>query len=70
MGRKPTRITASDRVSVRVTPDIAARADALIAPMLKEFAPQGFTRVTRSVVLKRALEEGLRALEQRYRSSR
>ena len=70
MGRKPVQITASDRIGLRVTPDVAKRADALIAPLAKEYAPQGFTRVTRSVVLKRALEEGLRVLEQRYRPSR
>ena len=70
MGRKPVRVTASDRIGLRVTPDIAKRADVLIPPMLKAYAPQGFTRVTRSVVLKQALEEGLRVLEERYRSSR
>jgi hypothetical protein len=67
MGRKPVRITASDRVSVRVTPDVAKRADALIPALLKEFGPRGFTRVTRSVVIKQAIEEGLRVLEERYR---
>lgn len=68
MGRKPVKITsASDRVTLRITPDIAKRADAIIPPMSAEFAPQGFTRVTRSVVMKRALEEGLRVLEERYR---
>jgi hypothetical protein len=71
MGRKPTRIaTASDRISVRVTPDVGKRADALIQAIARETAPQGFTRVTRSVVLKRALEEGLRVLEQRYSATR
>jgi hypothetical protein len=71
MGKKPTRIaTASDRISVRATPDIAKRADALIAAIARESAPQGFARATRSVVLKRALEEGLRVLEERYRPSR
>ena len=67
MGRKAVRVTASDRISVRVTPDVAKRADALIKAMVAEYAPQGFTRVTRSVVLKRAVEEGLRLLEERYR---
>jgi hypothetical protein len=70
MGRKPKITTASDRVTIRVTPDVAKRADAIIAPMATEFAPQGFTRVTRSVVLKRAIEEGLRVLEDRYRPPR
>jgi hypothetical protein len=65
-GRKPKVTAASDRVTLRVTPDVAKRADAIITPMAAEFAPQGFTRVTRSVVLKRALEEGLRVIEQRY----
>lgn len=67
MGRTPKRVTASDRISVRVTPDVGKRADALIAAMAAEYAPQGFTRVTRSVVLKRAVEEGLRVLEERYK---
>lgn len=67
MGRKPVRITASERISVRVTPDIAKRADALISALVKEAAPTGFTRVTRSIVLKRALLEGLAVLEARYK---
>lgn len=70
MGRKPTKMMASDRLSMRVTPDVARRADALIPALLKEFGPRGFTRVTRSVVIKQAIEEGLRVLEERYRPSR
>ena len=71
MGRKaPKVMTASDRVTLRVTPDVWKRADAIMGPMSAEYAPQGFTRVTRSVVLKRALEEGLQVLEARYRPSR
>jgi len=50
--------------------DIIKRADALVTPLAQEAASQGITRVGRSVVIKRALLEGLRILEERYRPSR
>jgi len=62
---------ASDAaISIRLPTDIIKRADALVAPLAHEAAAQGITRVGRSVVIKRALLEGLRVLEERYRPSR
>ena len=66
MGRKQKPVMATDRLSVRVTPDIAKRADALVPAIAKVMAPQGVTRVTRSVVIKQALEEGLKVLEAKH----
>jgi hypothetical protein len=66
MGRKPTKIAASERVTLRVTPDVAKRAAALVHKIAPDAAAQGFTRVTPSTVLKRALLRGLDALEAEY----
>jgi hypothetical protein len=65
--RKPTKISASERVTLRVTPDIAKRAAALVPKIAPDAAARGFTRVTPSTVLKQALMRGLDALEQEYR---
>ena len=65
---KRDKLPASDvAISIRLPTDIIKRADALVAPLEKEAAAQGITRVGRSVVIKRALLEGLRVLEERYR---
>ncbi len=67
MGRKPTKIAASERVTLRVTPDIAKRAAALVPKIAPDAARQGFTRVTPSTVLKQALMRGLETLEAEYK---
>jgi hypothetical protein len=65
------KLPASDAaISIRLPTDIIKRADALVAPLAHEAAQQGITRVGRSIVIKRALLEGLRVLEDRYRPSR
>lgn len=65
------KLPASDAaISIRLPTDIIKRADALVAALAREAADQGITRVGRSVVIKRALLEGLRVLEERYRPSR
>ena len=67
MGRKPTKIAATERVTLRVTPDVAKRAAALVPKLAGDAATQGFTRITPSTVLKRALLRGLAALEAEYK---
>ena len=68
---KRSKLPVSDAaISIRVPTDIIRRADALVTPLAEEAAGQGITRVGRSVVIKRALLEGLRVLEERYRPSR
>lgn len=68
---KRSKLPASDAaISIRLPTDIIKRADALVAALATEAAAQGITRVGRSVVIKRALLEGLQVLEQRYRPSR
>jgi hypothetical protein len=59
-------VGATDRVTLRVTPDINRRADALVKKLAKDPAVHGLTRITRAVVLKRALVRGLEALEAEY----
>jgi hypothetical protein len=53
-------------LSFRVPADLIDRADALIPHLATEAVAQGFTRVSRSVVVKRALAEGLAVLERKY----
>lgn len=68
---KRTKLPASDAaISIRLPTDIIKRADALVDPLAREAAGQGITRAGRSVVMKRALLEGLQVLEARYRPSR
>ena len=68
---KLKKVPLSDTaLSVRVPADIVKRLDALIQPLVADAMSQGFTRMSRSVVAKRALLEGLRVLEERYRPSR
>jgi hypothetical protein len=67
MAKKKAAASASDRITLRVTPDINHRADALVQAIAHDAATQGFTRVTRAVVLKRALLRGLDSLEQEYK---
>lgn len=57
---------ASERATLRITPDVNTRADALVSALSRDAAMRGFTRVTRSVVLKRALLLGLEQLEKQY----
>jgi hypothetical protein len=57
-------------LSVRVPSEIVKRLDALIQPLASDAVAQGFTRMSRSLVAKRALLEGLRVLEQRYSTTR
>jgi hypothetical protein len=65
---KRGKLPASDAaLSLRLPVDMVKRADALIPALAKEAAEQGFTRTTRAVVIKRALLEGLRVLEERYK---
>ncbi len=69
MGKvKPGRMGASDRITLRVQPSINERADALVPLVAKEAAAHGFTRVTRAIVLKRALLEGLSLLEKQFKA--
>ena len=62
----PTKTTADARVSVRVPSSVNRRADALVKKIAKDAHRQGYTRVTRATVLKRALMVGLEALEEEY----
>src|SRR5215475_13623313 len=60
MTTKRGKLPVSDAaISIRLPTDIIKRADALVAPLAQEAALQGITRVGRSVVIKRALIEGL-----------
>ena len=52
--------------AIRLPEDSEARADALAVRMAAEEELAGY-RVTRSSVLRRAIIEGLRVLEDRYR---
>lgn len=61
------QITSTDRVTLRVTPDINNRADALVKRIARDAQAQGYTRVTRATVLKRALMAGLAELEKQYK---
>jgi len=54
-------------VNIRLPADVIKRADALVPRITDEAVAQGFTRVSRSVVVKRALLEGLRVLEEKYK---
>jgi hypothetical protein len=67
-GKQPAASDAA--LSIRLPADIIKRADALVPLITDEAMAHGFTRVSRSVVVKRALLEGLRVLEDRYRPSR
>jgi hypothetical protein len=68
---KRSKLPASDAaISIRLPTDIIKRADALVTAVAEEAALQGITRVGRSVVIKRALLEGLTVLEARYRPAR
>ena len=68
---KKQKVPMSDTaLSVRVPADIVKRLDALIQAVAHDAARQGFTRVSRSVVAKRALFEGLTVLEARYKPQR
>jgi len=70
MGKKKPQgepIGATDRITLRVTPDVNQRADALVPALAREEAKRGVTGVTRAAVLKRALLRGLEALEREYR---
>lgn len=53
-------------LQIRVSADTAARADALIGPLASTAAGVAAGRVTRSMVLRLALAEGLAVLEQRH----
>src|SRR5215475_3112476 len=69
-GKKHRKVPLSDvPLSVRVPGDIVKRLDALVQPLAADAVAQGFTRMSRSLVAKRALLEGLRVLEERYRPS-
>ena len=59
-------VKASDKLTLRVTPDVSRRADALLRKLAKDPAVHGLTRITRAAVLKRALLRGLEALESEY----
>jgi hypothetical protein len=68
---KRKKVPLSDvPLSVRVPADMVKRLDALIEPLATDAVSQGFTRMSRSLVAKRAMLEGLRVLEERYRPSR
>jgi hypothetical protein len=68
---KRKKVPLSDTLlSVRMPADIVKRLDALIQLVAVDAMSQGFTRVSRSVVAKRALLEGLQVLEARYRPAR
>ena len=71
MVAKHKKVPLSDAaLSVRTPADIVKRLDALIQPLAADAMTQGFTRVSQSVVAKRALLEGLRVPEERYRPAR
>ena len=61
------RETASGKLSLRLTPDLIQRIDKLRPKIAKDPAVAGLTRVTRSVVVRRALLRGVEVLEQEYR---
>jgi hypothetical protein len=66
---KRKKVPLSDTLlSVRVPADIVKRLEALIHPLAADAMTQGFTRVSRSVVAKRALMEGLTVLEAKYKA--
>jgi hypothetical protein len=68
MPRKPMKPAASDAaLSIRVPVDVLRRADALIAPLVAEGIKHGQTHASRSLVIKAAIEEGLKVLEARHR---
>jgi hypothetical protein len=64
--KQPLSVIADERITLRVGGDTNQRAAALVPAMAKDFAAQGLTRVSRAVVLKRALAMGLEQLEKQY----
>ena len=67
MPRNPMKEGPSDAaLSIRVPTQMIARADALIPALAAEGIKRGQTHASRSLVIKAALEEGLKVLEQRH----
>ena len=58
-------VNKEQQISIRLEPDVAERAESLVAKMTTrpEFRP---FRLTRASVLRMAMLEGLEVLEQRY----
>lgn len=58
-------VNKEQQISIRLEPDVASRAEGLVAKLttLPEFRP---FRLTRAAVLRMAMLEGLAALERRY----
>ncbi len=58
---------ATERISLRITPGIIKRAEALRKMMGKDPTQAALGKITQSMVLKVALAEGLAILEKRYK---
>jgi hypothetical protein len=64
--RKAVGVASDTVLSVRVPADFVRRADALILTVAAEGIKHGQTHASRSLVIKRAIEEGLKVLEGRH----
>lgn len=60
-------VAADKKLSLRVTPDVLKRADALRAKVARDAKVIPLGKVTQSTIMKLALIEGLAVLEQRYK---
>lgn len=60
-------VAADKKLSLRVTPDVLKRADALRGKVAKDHTVVPLGKVTQSTIMKLALLEGLAVLEQRYK---
>ncbi len=58
---------ATERISLRITPDTIKRAESVRKAMGKDQTQAALGKITQSMVLKMALVEGLAVLEKRYR---
>ena len=64
--KKAPHVASDAALSLRLPTELLQRADALIPSLATEAVARGETRVSRSIVVKRAIEEGLAVLEGRY----
>ncbi len=70
MARHPHPLLSDNPVMLRLPPAQLRRADALVRRVAKDPAVTVVGRVSRSLVLRLALQEGLATLEQRYGAGR
>jgi hypothetical protein len=66
MPRKAMKPASDAALSIRIPVEFLRRADALIPAVAAEGIKQGQTHASRSLVIKRAIDEGLKVLEQKY----